>query len=795
MLAWLEEFFNLTIQYMYQNAVTAMDYATYILLSMFSLESSGNGSIKTIDAYFPFMHDARSLFVAIGFAIVLFLFLFNLFRSLFSNDDDIESPLRLVSRFATAGVLVYMSYTICDLLVQACNYMYKAMWAVESFAPTTLEFDPNPMSKFMDVLKGKLTEGLEEVVTIPIRPFIGIVMLIIILAILWNYMKLMLEIAERYLTIAALTYASPFFFSAIGSKSTGRIFTGFLRMYFSQFVLMTMSVFFIRTFNSAIATYYVNASMNLPNPQGGSYYSASASVAFLIMLLALLIVAQRADQYLQSTGMNVAQAGGGLMAETFAVYKMMQGAGHSVMRQVGTGMANRASSAVGIEAGKLPQAMSAFYGKTLPSNMNLTSGQGRLDGMATKMVVRSEKGTTVATSVDKALAPKNEAGMFAVTPMGDRFIQASGPDASKFLTPVDSHLPEALDKAKEWNADYRNALDQKMEDPKGYADQQAFNRAGELGQSSMLAAHMKDVDTAFGEKMPNMQNMTITPDEQEAGLFHFAATDKNGKFVTGTLEADGLRKGEMKEPHDTVSDSAGNTYSMKQDAEMPLYGTEGLTPSEDAIKFQNVTPDVAAQYAQEVMQNEVPEMGFDAGRQYLEQQGVSSPAIEAMEEQMSSYMEANPEMDMAQGAGQMQDYAQSMRDSDGAMKEFKNEQFPDYASVIPGDIKSLDFSKAADNHELLAYSQQGNKEYATKITDASIWKKPSGMYHDLSDKNNHLYYAQTVAVESNKPITFPRMDKVERREMRTTESMMRPTQTSNYGAVHRFWQAITKRKS
>lgn len=68
-----------------------------------------------------------------------------------------------------------------------------------------------------------------------------------------NVLKLLLEIAERYLILSMLTVAAPLAFAMGGSKSTTEIFTGWCRMLGSMCLLMVTHIIFFKLLLSALS--------------------------------------------------------------------------------------------------------------------------------------------------------------------------------------------------------------------------------------------------------------------------------------------------------------------------------------------------------------------------------------------------------------------------------------------------------------------------------------------------------------------------------------------------------------
>ena len=94
----------------------------------------------------------------------------------------------------------------------------------------------------LDVYKRQaLKNGLTTIVsTVSI---VGpILILILLIALGWNYFKLLLECVERYIVVGVLCYTSPLAFAMGGSKATNQVFKSWCRMVGSQLLLLVLNV-------------------------------------------------------------------------------------------------------------------------------------------------------------------------------------------------------------------------------------------------------------------------------------------------------------------------------------------------------------------------------------------------------------------------------------------------------------------------------------------------------------------------------------------------------------------------
>ncbi len=129
-----------------------------------------------------------------------------------------------------------------------------------------------------------------------------IVPVLLMIAILWNFCKLFMEMAERLIVTTFVTSLAPLGFCSVVSKETEGIFYKYLQMVFSTYLVFIIDIWFLRTFiysvgNTAVALDMTNFIWNM------------------FLWLALLITAQKADQHLREAGLSVSQTGGNLLGE------------------------------------------------------------------------------------------------------------------------------------------------------------------------------------------------------------------------------------------------------------------------------------------------------------------------------------------------------------------------------------------------------------------------------------------------------------------------------------------------
>lgn len=283
-----------------------------------------------MEEYFPFVPKAFEVMQYTAWAILFLIVVWQLFRTFGGPITEAENPWQLVARSAMFALLIGYAKPIFMLTLDIARAPYTALMDVSM---TAEDFT------FAGV-EQVLTNGLVSIVsTVTI---VGpILILILLIALGWNYFKLLLEAVERYVVVGVLCYTSPLAFCMGGSKATNQVFKSWCRMVGSQLLLLVMNVWFIRGFNSSVGQYIGN---------GGALSSGQGSVfLWLFCALAFLKTAQKFDSYMAAMGLNVAQTGSSMGMELLMAARVISGMGHSA-KSAGSVFGKGGSAATGTGA-------------------------------------------------------------------------------------------------------------------------------------------------------------------------------------------------------------------------------------------------------------------------------------------------------------------------------------------------------------------------------------------------------------------------------------------------------------
>ena len=244
---------------------------------------------EDIFAAFPILNTGYVIFQTVGIAITLGIASVQIFKYFLGPlVDSKETPVQIAVRAAISAMLIYFGNHAVMWLIDIARYPFLAMSALEAANPR--------MSTFSEGLSALDLAGAL------------VIILIAVIAIVWNLIKLAIEICERYLMVFILAFTSPLVFSTFTSKSTVGILGKWFSMFLSQCMLMTLSSWSLKLIISGLDTV------------------GSTNIYFLIHLiyvLAMCKIAQRMDTYMQQIGLNAAHTGGNLLDDVLAVGKAM----------------------------------------------------------------------------------------------------------------------------------------------------------------------------------------------------------------------------------------------------------------------------------------------------------------------------------------------------------------------------------------------------------------------------------------------------------------------------------------
>ena len=294
----LEGIFKGFVQWIYSLCLETVQYIANSLLEVFQMDLSYFRQVA------PVTDDILSIVIAVGWALLLGNLVFQAMKSMVIGlGFEGEDPKLLFTRTFVFAFLLLVSQQICEIGLGISAQVIK-MLQIPSSVTITIP-DENNFS-------------------------IGASWLLIIivgLVVMWQFVKLCFEVAERYVVTAILVLMAPLAFGMGGSKNTEDIFKGWCRMFGSMCVMMIMNVIFLKLLISALG--YV--------PSGVSV------LPWMLLIVGIARVARKIDGIIARMGLNPALTGDGLGRGLpgMVAYAVVKGIGSSIGKAAGNSVGNK----------------------------------------------------------------------------------------------------------------------------------------------------------------------------------------------------------------------------------------------------------------------------------------------------------------------------------------------------------------------------------------------------------------------------------------------------------------------
>lgn len=306
--------------------------------------------MDAMEGYFPFVTKAFEVMQYMAWAVLFLITVWQLFRVFGGPITEAENPWQLLLRSALFALLVGAARPIFTMALDIARAPYTALMEV------SMDAEDFTFAGIEEALKNGLTTIVSTVSVVG-----PILILVLLIALGWNYFKLLLECVERYIVVGVLCYTSPLAFAMGGSKATNQVFKSWCRMVGSQLLLLVLNVWFLRAFDSSVGQFIGN---------GGALAGGGGSVfLWLFCALAFLKTAQKFDSYLAAMGLNVAQTGSSMAMEMVMAARVLSGLGGgaksagSVFRSGGS-----AASSAATGAGAAASSFSAGFASKFKGN-------------------------------------------------------------------------------------------------------------------------------------------------------------------------------------------------------------------------------------------------------------------------------------------------------------------------------------------------------------------------------------------------------------------------------------------
>lgn len=175
--------------------------------------------MTAMEEYFPFVNRAFEVMQYTAWAILFLITAWQLFRAFGGPITEAENPWTLIARHALFAFLIAFAKPIFSIILDIARAPYSALMEVQ------LDAEDFTFAGIEQVLMNGLTSFVSVV------SVVGLLLLIILeIALGWNYFKLLLETVERYIVVGVLCYTSPLAFSMGASKATSTVFKSWCRI-------------------------------------------------------------------------------------------------------------------------------------------------------------------------------------------------------------------------------------------------------------------------------------------------------------------------------------------------------------------------------------------------------------------------------------------------------------------------------------------------------------------------------------------------------------------------------------
>lgn len=305
----LELIFQGFAEWAYELVLECWEYFSTALLDIMSMDYA------YMKSHVPVMDEIIQVLMAVGWALLIGNLVFQALKSMMSGlGFEGEDPKLLFTRSFVFSFLLLASPQICEIGLSITARIIDLLQV-----PTAVHVTLVDKSVF-----GTLTASWLLAI------LFGII-------IIFKTLRLLLEIAERYVILAVLTMTAPLAFAMGGSKSTADIFSGWCRMYGSMCLLMVTNVIFFKMLLSVLSTV----------PSGLDVF------LWIVLILTLVKVARKADAIITRIGLNPVITGDSLGRPLpgALTYMVVRSAASHITKSVGKSAGGRGS---GFSSGASP---------------------------------------------------------------------------------------------------------------------------------------------------------------------------------------------------------------------------------------------------------------------------------------------------------------------------------------------------------------------------------------------------------------------------------------------------------
>lgn len=534
--------------------------------------------MTAMEEYFPFVTKAFTILQYTSWAILFLITVWQLFRVFGGPITEAENPITLIARSALFALLINYAKDIFDIALNIATAPYTALMEV------SMDKEDFTFAGIEEVFKNGLTTLIST------SSVVGLLLLIILMIALgWNYFKLLLETVERYVVVGVLCYTSPLAFSMGASKSTSQVFASWCRMVGSQLLLLVMNVWFLRAFSTSVGQFIGNS---------GALTSGNGNIfLWLFVVLAFLKTAQKFDSYLAAMGLNVAQTGSGMGLELLMAARAITGISHAGKSAGSVFAGATAASGADFAAGFANRFKPNSYVRDAVTDGGVRMGAGGGMGFVGRAFggIAARNGATLSGDSIASVAGKNPrvsgtiAGDIADRSLGNYMPQLNGMPL-KDTRIEGGHISTTAMTPEGQMASLNMYKADQFEKPEGLfgevtaSDGSMWYQTVEgAGAGSFFGMSEISESGSINDMFPNVTDTAFRLVDE--GMIE-ATTDNGSSLWYSSACYD-----EPEAPHTNIQASDGvEWYAMNQQAAMPSFETEDGSNAYNIAKFQSFMP-------------------------------------------------------------------------------------------------------------------------------------------------------------------------------------------------------------
>jgi len=298
----LELIFQGFLQWIYALIVEIWEFIAEGLLDIMSLD------FDYLQSHIPVVSTMSQVLLAAGWALLLGNLVFQALKSMAAGlGFEGEDPKLLFSRTFVFAFLLLASPQICRIGLDLTSNIMDLLSV--------------PDATDVELVEESVFGGLGAA---------WLMAMICSVIVMFKVLKLLIEIAERYVILAMLTICAPLAFSMGGSKNTASIFSGWCRMFGSMCLLMVTNLVCFKILFSVVSTV----------PSGLDV------LPWMVLIFAIVKVAHKSDAIITRIGLNPAITGGpGRSLPGMLAYTVARTVASQVTKDIGAGGAGGTSKA------------------------------------------------------------------------------------------------------------------------------------------------------------------------------------------------------------------------------------------------------------------------------------------------------------------------------------------------------------------------------------------------------------------------------------------------------------------